>query len=70
MIGREFHSLESLKMYKLRVILLETLWQRFVPKDMVFVVKMMMSSVISKLLLGILTDLECPLIHRYTSGVN
>ena len=58
MMGREFQSLGSLKEYELRVVLLlETLWQSFVPKDLVFEVEKEINCVISKLLLESLSDL-------------
>ena len=58
MMGREFQSLESLKKYELRVVLLlETLWQSFVPKDLVFEVEKEINSIISKLSLEALSDL-------------
>ena len=58
MMGREFQSLGSLKIYELRVVLLlETLWQSFVPKDLVFEVEKEINYVISKLLLEALGDL-------------
>ena len=58
MMGREFQSLGSLKKYELRVVLLlETLWQSFVPKDLVFEVEKEINCVISKLLLESLSDL-------------
>ena len=57
MMGRELQSLESLKKYELRVVLLETLWQSFVPKDLVFELEKEINSVISKLSLEALSDL-------------
>ena len=58
MMGREFQSLGSLKKYELRVVLLlETLWQSFVLKDIVFEVEKEINSVISKLSLEALSDL-------------
>ena len=58
MMGSEFQSLGSLKKYKLRVVLLlETLWQSFVPKDLVFEVEKEINFVISKLSLEALSDL-------------
>ena len=58
MIGKEFQSLGNLKKYELRVMLLmETLWQSFVPSDLVFEDKKEINSVISKLLLEVLIDL-------------
>ena len=58
MIGREFQSLGSLKKYELRVVLLlETLWQSFVSKDLVFEVEKEINSVISKPSLEALSDL-------------
>ena len=58
MMGREFQSLGSLKKYELRVVLLlETLWQSFVPKDLVFEVEKEINSVISKLSLEALSNL-------------
>ena len=58
MMGRAFQSLGSLRKYELRVVLLlETLWQSFVPKDLVFKVEKEINSVISKLLLEALSDL-------------
>ena len=58
MMGREFQSLGSLKKYELRVVLLlETLWQSFVPKDLVFEVEKEINCVISKLSLEALSDL-------------
>ena len=58
MMGREFQSLGSRKKYELRVVLLlETLWQSFVPKDIVFEVEKEINYVISKLSLDALTDL-------------
>ena len=58
MMGREFQSLGSLKKYELRVVLLlETLWQSFVPKDLVFEVEKEINCVILKLLLESLSDL-------------
>ena len=57
MMGREFQSLGSLKKYELRIVLLlETLWQSFVPKDRVFEVEEI-NSVISKPSLEALSDL-------------
>ena len=57
MMGREFQSLGRLKQYELRIVLLlETLWQSFVPKDLVFEVEEI-NSVISKLSLEALSDL-------------
>ena len=57
MMGREFQSLGSLKKYELRVVLLlETLWQSFVPKDLVFEVEKEINCVILKLLLESLSD--------------
>ena len=59
MMGRERvpKSGES-KKYELRVVLLlETLWQSFVPKDLVFEVEKEINSVISKLSLEALSDL-------------
>ena len=58
MMGRVFQSLGSLKKYELRVMLLmETLWQSFVPNDLVFEDEKEINSVISKLLLEVLIDL-------------
>ena len=58
MMGREFQSLGSLKKYELRVVLLlETLWQSFVPKGLVFEVEKEINSVISKPSLEALSDL-------------
>ena len=58
MMGREFQSLGNLKKYELRVVLLlETLWQSFVPKDLVFEVEKEINCVTSKLLLESLSDL-------------
>ena len=58
MMGREFQSLGNLKKYELRVMLLmETLWQSFVPNDLVFEDEKKINSVISKLLLEVLIDL-------------
>ena len=58
MMGRELQSLGSLKKYELRVVLLlETLWQSFVPKDLVFEVEKEINCVISKVLLESLSDL-------------
>ena len=58
MMGREFQSLGSLKKYEFRVVLLlETLWQSFVPKDLVFEVEKEINCVISKLSLEALSDL-------------
>ena len=57
MMGRELQSLGSLKKYELRVVLLETLWQSFVPKDLVFELEKQINSVISKLSLEALSDL-------------
>ena len=72
MMGKEFQSLGNLKKYELRVILLmETLWQSFVPSDLVFEDEKEINSVISKLLLEVLIDLikiKYLLAHRYTLG--
>ena len=69
MMGREFQSLGNLKKYELRVMLLmETLWQSFVPNDLVFKDEKEINSVISKLLLEVFVDLKCLLAHRYTLG--
>ena len=58
MMGRVFQSLGNLKKYELRVMLLmETLWQSFVPNDLVFEDEKEINSVISKLLLEVLIDL-------------
>ena len=58
MMGKEFQSLGNLKKYELRVMLLmETLWQSFVPSDLVFEDEKEINSVISKLLLEVLIDL-------------
>ena len=58
MMGKEFQSLDNLKKYELRVMLLmETLWQSFVPSDPVFEDEKEINSVISKLLLEVLIDL-------------
>ena len=55
MMGKEFQSLGNLKKYELRVMLLmETLWQSFVPSDLVFEDEKEINSVISKLLLEVL----------------
>ena len=57
MMGREFQSLRRLIKYELRIVLLlETLWQIFVPKYLVFEVEEI-NSVISKLSLEALSDL-------------
>ena len=72
MMWREFQSLGSLKKYELRVVLLlETLWQSFVPKDLVFEVEKEINCVILKLLLESLSDLikiEYPSTRKYTSA--
>ena len=58
MMGKEFQSLGNLKKYELRVMLLmETLWQSFVPSDLVSEDEKEINSVISKLLLEVLIDL-------------
>ena len=58
MMGKEFQSLGNLKKYESRVMLLmETLWQSFVPSDLVFEDEKEINSVISKLLLEVLIDL-------------
>ena len=58
MMGKEFQSLGNLKKYELRVMLLmETLWQSFVPSNLVFEDEKEINSVISKLLLEVLIDL-------------
>ena len=58
MMGRTFQSLGSLRIYELRVVLLlETLWQSFVPENLVFEVEKEINSLISTLLLGALSDL-------------
>ena len=71
MMGRAFQSLGSLKKYELRVVLLlETLWQSFVLKDLVFEVEKEINSVISKLILEALSDLikiKCPSARKCTS---
>ena len=54
MMGKEFQSLGNLKKYESRVMLLmETLWQSFVPSDLVFEDEKEINSVISKLLLEV-----------------